>query len=52
METHRANAMCASCHTKMDGLGFGLENYDGIGKWRTLDGKFPVDATGSMPNGR
>jgi len=52
MEKHRANAVCASCHTKMDGLGFGLENYDGVGKWRTLDGKFPVDATGSMPNGR
>jgi len=52
MEVHRANAICASCHNKMDGLGFGLENYDGIGKWRTLDGKFPVDATGSMPNGK
>ena len=36
----------------MDPLGFGLENYDGIGKWRALDGKFPVDATGSMPNGK
>jgi hypothetical protein len=36
----------------MDGLGFGLENYDGIGKWRTLDGKFPVDATGVLPNGK
>jgi cytochrome c553 len=52
MEKHRANAMCASCHTKMDGLGFGLENYDGIGRWRTLDGKFPVDATGALPNGQ
>src|SRR6185295_1986418 len=51
MEKHRANAMCASCHNKMDGLGFGLENYDGIGKWRTLDGKFPVDAKGTLPNG-
>jgi hypothetical protein len=52
MEKHRANATCAGCHNKMDGLGFGLENYDGIGKWRTLDGKFPVDATGVLPNGR
>jgi hypothetical protein len=52
MEAHRSNAMCASCHNKMDPLGFGLENYDGIGKWRTLDGKFPVDASGSMPNGK
>uniref|UniRef100_Q01YJ6 Cytochrome c domain-containing protein n=1 Tax=Solibacter usitatus (strain Ellin6076) TaxID=234267 RepID=Q01YJ6_SOLUE len=52
MEAHRADAMCASCHNKMDPLGFGLENYDGIGKWRTLDGKFPVDASGVMPNGK
>ena len=52
MEKHRANAMCASCHDKMDALGFGLENYDGIGKWRTMDGKFPVDATGTLPNGK
>jgi hypothetical protein len=36
----------------MDPLGFGLENYDGIGKWRTLDGKFPVDASGVLPNGK
>jgi hypothetical protein len=52
MEKHRANALCASCHNKMDALGFGLENYDGIGKWRTLDGKFPVDASGTLPNGK
>ena len=32
--------------------GFGLENYDGIGKWRTMDGKFPVDSTGTLPNGK
>jgi hypothetical protein len=51
MEKHRADAMCASCHNKMDPLGFGLENYDGIGKWRTMDGKFPVDASGVLPNG-
>jgi hypothetical protein len=52
METHRANPACASCHNKMDPLGFSLENYDGIGKWRTMDGKFPVDATGTLPNGK
>jgi hypothetical protein len=52
MEKHRANAVCASCHNKMDGLGFGLENYDAIGRWRTMDGKFPVDATGTLPNGK
>ena len=52
MEKHRANAVCASCHSKMDPLGFGLENYDAIGKWRTMDGKFPVDASGTLPNGK
>lgn len=52
MEKHRSNAVCASCHSKMDPLGFGLENYDGIGKWRTMDGKFPVDSSGVLPNGK
>jgi mono/diheme cytochrome c family protein len=52
MEKHRADPVCASCHSKMDPLGFGLENYDGIGKWRTMDGKFPVDSSGSLPNGK
>jgi len=36
----------------MDVLGFGLENYDAIGKWRTMDGKFPVDSSGTLPNGK
>jgi len=52
MEKHRSNAVCASCHSKMDPLGFGLENYDAVGKWRTLDGKFPVDSSGTLPNGQ
>jgi hypothetical protein len=52
MEQHRANPACASCHNKMDPLGFGLENYNGIGKWRTMDGKFPVDASGTLPDGK
>ena len=52
MEKHRADPMCSSCHNKMDPLGFGLENYNGIGKWRTEDGKFPVDASGTLPNGK
>jgi hypothetical protein len=52
METHRANPACAGCHSKMDPLGFALENYDGIGKWRTMDGKFPVDSSGVLPNGK
>ncbi|MGA2741276.1 MAG: DUF1592 domain-containing protein [Bryobacteraceae bacterium] len=52
MEKHRADPMCSSCHNKMDPLGFGLENYNAIGKWRTEDGKFPVDASGTLPNGK
>lgn len=52
MEKHRSSAMCASCHNRMDVLGFGLENYDATGKWRTMDGKFPVDVTGTFPNGK
>ena len=43
MEKHRTNAICASCHSRMDPLGFALENYDAIGKWRTQDGTFAVD---------
>jgi hypothetical protein len=52
MEKHRSNAICAGCHGRMDPLGFGLENYDGIGAWRTQDGKFPIDASGKLPDGR
>ncbi len=52
LEQHRADPACASCHTRMDALGFGLENYDAIGKWRTTEGKFPVDATGELPGGK
>ncbi len=52
LEQHRKNATCASCHARMDPLGFGLENFDAIGAWRTKDGKFPVDASGSLPDGR
>jgi mono/diheme cytochrome c family protein len=52
MEQHRANPVCSSCHARMDPLGFGLENYDAIGAWRVSDGKFPVEATGVLPNGK
>ena len=53
MEKHRANAVCASCHSRMDPLGFGLENYDAVGKWRTMDGKVPgVDSSGVLPSGK
>jgi hypothetical protein len=52
LEAHRNNPVCASCHDRMDVLGFGLENYDAIGKWRTMDGKFPIDVGGTLPNGK
>jgi mono/diheme cytochrome c family protein len=52
LEAHRVNPTCASCHSRMDPLGFGLENFDAIGGWRTVDGKFPIDASASLPDGR
>jgi hypothetical protein len=52
MEAHRKSAVCASCHSRMDPLGFGLENFNAIGAWRTEDGNFPVDASGVLPDGR
>jgi hypothetical protein len=51
MEQHRANPACAVCHLQMDPIGFGLENYDASGAWRTHDGKFPIDASGTLPDG-
>ena len=52
MEEHRANPVCASCHARMDPIGFGLENYDAVGAWRDKDGKFSVDSSGVLPDGR
>lgn len=52
LEEHRRNSACASCHARMDPLGFGLENFDAIGAWRSMDGKAPIDATGTLPDGR
>jgi hypothetical protein len=52
MEMHRAKPICASCHQRMDPLGFALENYDPIGAWRTRDGKFPIDSNGTLPTGQ
>ncbi len=52
LEEHRKNPMCASCHDKMDPLGFAFENFDAIGRWRTHDGKFPIDSSGTLPDGR
>lgn len=52
LEKHRSQPACAACHQKMDALGFGLENYDAVGAWRTEDGGVPVDAAGELPGGR
>lgn len=51
LEQHRKNAICASCHSRMDPLGFGLENFNAIGAWRAKDGDFVIDASGTLPNG-
>ncbi|MHB8636838.1 MAG: DUF1592 domain-containing protein [Fimbriimonadaceae bacterium] len=51
MEEHRKNPMCAACHAKMDPIGFGLENFDAVGRWRTKDGIYPLDTTGVLPDG-
>jgi hypothetical protein len=52
LEQHRKDPTCASCHDRMDPLGFAFENYDAIGAWRTRDGKFPIDPSGVLPNGK
>ncbi len=49
MEQHRKNPICASCHAQMDPIGFGLENFDAVGKWRDQDGGLPVDSSGTLP---
>ncbi len=49
LELHRKDPGCASCHRQMDPLGFGFENFDAIGAWRDRDGKFRVDASGTLP---
>ena len=51
MEQHRTDESCAICHRRMDALGFGLENFDGIGAWRDRDGRFEIDASGTLPGG-
>lgn len=51
LEKHREDPECAACHAAMDPLGLGLENFDGIGAYRTADGEFPVDASGELPGG-
>ena len=51
MEQHRANPSCANCHTRMDAIGFALENFNAIGAWRTKDGTFDIDPAGTLPDG-
>jgi hypothetical protein len=51
LETHRKNPVCASCHARMDPLGFSLENFDAIGQWRTKDASAPIDASGVLLDG-
>ncbi|MBC7818713.1 MAG: DUF1592 domain-containing protein [Planctomycetaceae bacterium] len=51
LKQHRANAACASCHNVMDPVGFSLENFDAVGRWRTLEEGQPVDASGGLPDG-
>ena len=58
LEQHRANAVCASCHNTIDPLGFALEAYDAIGRWRTTNGGgtpfdtgIPIDASGTLVDG-
>jgi hypothetical protein len=51
MEEHRSNPACASCHKIMDPIGFALENFDLTGKWREVDQKTPVNASGELVDG-
>jgi hypothetical protein len=51
LEKHRSKAECASCHSRMDPLGFGLENFDALGRWRLEQAGQPVDSSGVLPTG-
>jgi hypothetical protein len=52
MEKHRSNPACASCHAQMDPLGFALEHFDAVGRWRTMsEANTPIDASGMRPDG-
>ncbi len=47
-EEHRSNPACSACHELFDPIGFGFENYDGVGRWRTTENGFDIDATGEL----
>lgn len=51
LQQHRANPACASCHEMMDPVGFSLDNYDAIGRWREREAGQPIDSAGSLPDG-
>ena len=51
LERHRTNPVCASCHARIDPLGFSLENFDAVGQWRTTDGEATIDASGVLLDG-
>ncbi len=51
MIQHRATPACAGCHARMDPIGFAMENFDAVGRWRERDGQQPIDATGVFPEG-
>jgi hypothetical protein len=52
LEQHRKDPTCSVCHSKMDPLGFGLENFDAIGAWRDSAEGTPIDSSGTLPNGQ
>ncbi len=52
LEKHRSSPSCYTCHARMDPLGFGLENYNAIGAWRTHEGEHLLDSTGTLPDGQ
>jgi hypothetical protein len=51
LKQHRADPACASCHELMDPVGFALDNYDAIGRWRDTEAGLLIDATGALPDG-
>jgi hypothetical protein len=52
MIQHRADPACAGCHSRMDPIGFAMENFDAVGRWRERDGDSPIDPSGVFPDGR
>jgi hypothetical protein len=52
MARHRSDPACLTCHNRIDPLGFGLESFDGVGRWRDQEAGKPVDATGTLPGGK